>query len=825
MRHENKKTWFSPALTLIEMVISLAIMAILVAVLVPQLRAIQNSWDSNANSTEALQNGRILIDHLNRNLSKAARITAVSDSSTVNGYIEFTDNDAKSFRYDVNAISNYVEFDLVGSLSDLAGPVSQFQFTCYDGNDFDTAITDANSIRFVKVQTTITNSASSGRDITLSTQVYLRTTPSSELSELVGWWKLDETSGDTAADSSGFENDGSLENMSGNEWTVGILNGALEFDGVNNYSVDCGKDAIFDITDEITLSVWIKPNDCGNSDHNPYVVKGDYSYGLKHTASNNLEFYIKIDGGGWYLPHYSVSGSFNGEWHHVAGTYDGSQVKLYVDGALEDYIDCAGPIETDSSHVCIGEEYDRTYRYYDGLIDDVRIYNRALEPEDIAALANILRFIDFTEAKAASETTSITISTPGTSEGDLLIAAVATDGYTPTSITPPFGEGWSEIDIDDFGNEITLGAWWKLADASESPSHQFTWSGDQQAYGWMMHFTGHDSSDPIHDYSTDGESSSTPDSPEVTTTVDNCLILRLGAFDDDDITVNDPGLSGHTAITMDYSASTGGQVQYESSAEASASSDTTSINVSKPSGTVQGDLLIANFVSDGSSTLSAPGGWTLVEGGGVNPVDNTPSFGVWYKIAGASEPSNYTFTSSASEELYIAVLRYTGHDPSAPINASDIANSSGSTTPTAPTVTTTVDNCKILRVFGADDDDDPYVSPGGHTERYNGQSGGGYGTCGGAGADTDQASAGATGTAAFSQQNSEEWRAVTVAIAPAIIVVGGTVSGGAGYVSQQVSGDSGTSEFSLGSSNQAQTLTIAIAPDNQDSFSGGGISP
>ena len=260
MRHENKKTWFSPALTLIEMVISLAIMAILVAVLVPQLRAIQNSWDSNANSTEALQNGRILIDHLNRNLSKAARITAVSDSSTVNGYIEFTDNDAKSFRYDVNAISNYVEFDLVGSLSDLAGPVSQFQFTCYDGNDFDTAITDANSIRFVKVQTTITNSASSGRDITLSTQVYLRTTPSSELSELVGWWKLDETSGDTAADSSGFENDGSLENMSGNEWTVGILNGALEFDGVNNYSVDCGKDAIFDITDEITLSVWIKPN-------------------------------------------------------------------------------------------------------------------------------------------------------------------------------------------------------------------------------------------------------------------------------------------------------------------------------------------------------------------------------------------------------------------------------------------------------------------------------------------------------------------------------------------------------------------------------------
>jgi hypothetical protein len=66
-----------------------------------------------------------------------------------------------------------------------------------------------------------------------------------------------------------------------------------------------------------------------------------------------------------------------------------------------------------------------------------------------------------------------------------------------------------------------------------------------------MRFIGHDSGNPIDDYSTYGESSSTPTSPAVTTTVDNALILRLGAFDDDDITEDDPGLPGHTAITMD----------------------------------------------------------------------------------------------------------------------------------------------------------------------------------------------------------------------------------------------------------------------------------
>jgi type II secretory pathway pseudopilin PulG len=137
-----------------EMVIAMAIMAIVCAVLVPQLRAISSGWDSRTGAAETLQNGRILIDHLNRNLSKAARITAVSDSGTANGYIEFVDNDANSFRYDVNSISSYVEFGLIVSLSDLAGPVSQLQFTCYDALDLDTPITDVNSIRSVKVETT-----------------------------------------------------------------------------------------------------------------------------------------------------------------------------------------------------------------------------------------------------------------------------------------------------------------------------------------------------------------------------------------------------------------------------------------------------------------------------------------------------------------------------------------------------------------------------------------------------------------------------------------------------------------------------------------------
>jgi hypothetical protein len=175
MKHLSKKIRFCPALTLLEVTIAIAIMVIVFAILVPQLSALHKSWDAKAGNTETLQNGRILKDHLQRNISSAVRITAVSGPTETNGYIEFQDNDANTVRYDVNSITNYVEFGPVGNLADLAGPVSTLQFTCYNAMDLDTPITDVNSMRCVKVETTLTNSASLGRDMTITTQAYIRT--------------------------------------------------------------------------------------------------------------------------------------------------------------------------------------------------------------------------------------------------------------------------------------------------------------------------------------------------------------------------------------------------------------------------------------------------------------------------------------------------------------------------------------------------------------------------------------------------------------------------------------------------------------------------
>ena len=811
------------ALTLLEMVVAMAIIAIIFAAVLPQFRAVQNSWDSKAAAAEVLQNGRVLIDHLNRNLSKAVRITSVSGSAVTSGYIEFEDNDGDVLRYDV-AANNYVEYGQVGSLSDLAGPVSKFQLTCCDACDLDTPITDVNSIRFINVETTLTNSSTLGQDRTYATSVYLRTNwNSNSPSSLIGWWKLDETSGLTAEDSSGNGNDANLINMAGNEWITGWKDGALEFDGYDDYIDTSIVNA--DIT-YVTFSTWFKSDDAG-SIGDDYVtqrfITQPRSSGISRLAlgvNNNRV------AAGWFSSGFNFGEGVTvlsaGVWYHAALIYDGSAIRIYLNGLEENSFsesNVFAPSATDT--IQIGRQQDGS-KVFDGVLDDVRIYNRALEPEDVALLVGVV-YQEFTEAKSGSDTTSLTISTPtDTTEGDLLIAAVATDGDTASTMAPPGGEGWTEIHVGDYISEATLGAWWKIAGASESPGHQFTWSQEQQAYAWMMRFTGHDPDDPIDDWTADGESSSSPTSPAVTTDANDCLILRLGGFDDGDITVDAPGLSGHIAITMDQSQ--GGSATYREFTEKKGASDGTSLTIDTPSGTGQGDLLIAVVATDASETISPPAGegWTQIDqGDGSNQV----TLGVWWKIAGASESSTHEFTWGSNEKGYGWMMRFTGHDPTAPINAS-AAQGGNSGSPECLSVDTTVANALILRIGGFDDDDITVDSPGlsGHTPITMDKSSSGSGTCSGGAGYKEQAAIGSSGIAEFSLTETEQYRTVTIAIAPDSAGGSGVVSGGAGYVRQSASGDSGTSTFSLTASEQSRALTIAIAPE-PGSVDGGGTGP
>ena len=442
MWYRNNKNRIFQALTLVEMLIAMAIMAIVFAAVAPQIRVIQNSWDSKAGTSETLQNGRVLTDHLKHNLSKAVRITAISGPAETNGYIEFMDNDANNLRYDINSGSNHVEFGPIGALYDLAGPVSQLLFTCYDGNDFVTPITDVNSIRFIKVQATLTNPSAMGHDETFSSSIYLRACSSSGDASLIGWWRLDESSGLTASDSSGNGNDGTLTMMNpAQSWVTGTISGGLDFDGTNDY-VDCGNDSSLDITDEITLAAWINMASRPTNNHWSDVLWKEDAYSLYLTGESDTETVLSA----YFVLNTGTIDTWKdasillplSSWVHVAVTFDGTDAKGYVNGVYDFTKNKAGTIVTTTHPFTFGRSDDQ---YFKGIVDDARIYNRALEPEEIAELAGgVFQQDDGSDGIVSIEAENYTLNNPqGSHEWTFVTSPGSYSGTGAMQATPDSG--------------------------------------------------------------------------------------------------------------------------------------------------------------------------------------------------------------------------------------------------------------------------------------------------------------------------------------------------------------------------------------------------
>jgi hypothetical protein len=207
---------------------------------------------------------------------------------------------------------------------------------------------------------------------------------------LVGWWKLDGGFGNTAADSSDKGLDGIF--VGDTSW---IVAGALAFDGDGDY-VDVGKDPAFDITQQITVSAWIKVTvsawikvNAFDREFQAIVTKGDSAWRLQRNWKNNtLEFAcagLVVPGNRWGSIHCTVDVN-DGRWHHVAGTYNGSQICLYVDGKLDASSTASGTIKINNQPVYIGENSERPGRFWNGLIDDVRLYSYDLSADEVAVI-------------------------------------------------------------------------------------------------------------------------------------------------------------------------------------------------------------------------------------------------------------------------------------------------------------------------------------------------------------------------------------------------------------------------------------------------------
>jgi len=208
---------------------------------------------------------------------------------------------------------------------------------------------------------------------------------------LVASWHFDEGSGTTAYDSSGNNYDGTV---SGAIWDNGKFNKALNFDGTDD-RVDCGDIDALDSVTAISITAWVYRHGNGVGDWNGIVNKR-YSSGSPYNVWS-LDFYSNT-----HQPEMCISSSAGqdcatspeniplNEWVFIVGTFDNSEIKLYVDGIEKASLSKTGPSLSSEHPVTIGAIWTTTewYHFFDGLIDEVNIFNKALTTEEISDLYN-----------------------------------------------------------------------------------------------------------------------------------------------------------------------------------------------------------------------------------------------------------------------------------------------------------------------------------------------------------------------------------------------------------------------------------------------------
>ncbi|MBL7186250.1 MAG: LamG domain-containing protein [Phycisphaerae bacterium] len=204
---------------------------------------------------------------------------------------------------------------------------------------------------------------------------------------LVGLWTFDEGQGATAVDWSGHGNHGKVEGDP--QWIDGYELGALELDGSDDViEVPLQPSVTFEQGDSFSVLVWISTEATPNPQDG---IVGNYRTStapfwlLIANPEGGATMYVRDVDSAHSTVIASPSRINDGNWHHLAGVRDQQtrRLRLYVDGQLvvED-LDETENINSGQS-IWIG---DHLNRYYDGLIDDLRIYNKALTVEDIQQL-------------------------------------------------------------------------------------------------------------------------------------------------------------------------------------------------------------------------------------------------------------------------------------------------------------------------------------------------------------------------------------------------------------------------------------------------------
>jgi len=214
----------------------------------------------------------------------------------------------------------------------------------------------------------------------------------------IGMWSFDEGSGDVAGDGSGNGLDGVI---SGAAWVSPGSNGegsCLDFDGQGPNMVDLGN---VDVTsgDGLTIALWCKADNLDTPGNDPRLfskaiggANEDHWFMISSSRIDDVKvfrFRLKTDGATSELKADTNTGQIALDvWTHVAAVWDGATMKLYKNGMVIGSLDKSGTLSASpDANVAIGNQPVGTdARPWDGLIDDVQLYDRGLSADEILIL-------------------------------------------------------------------------------------------------------------------------------------------------------------------------------------------------------------------------------------------------------------------------------------------------------------------------------------------------------------------------------------------------------------------------------------------------------
>ena len=224
------------------------------------------------------------------------------------------------------------------------------------------------------------NTATSSSSVTVTVS---NTAPPPPAGLLAGWG-FNESLGTTVNDVTGHGNTATLQNEP--TWTAGKYGGGLRFDGVNDFLTVLNSPSLNFSGTEMTLSMWINPLG-GVGDQVPFakfwsgtMTSPFYQYGLELHGGSTPTFFIGTAGG---LVGASMGSPLTlGQWSHLAIVFTGTQARFYVNGNLVSSPSLSASITARDSLLYMAADA-RPSQFFNGTLDDVRLYNRAQSQTEV----------------------------------------------------------------------------------------------------------------------------------------------------------------------------------------------------------------------------------------------------------------------------------------------------------------------------------------------------------------------------------------------------------------------------------------------------------